>query len=126
MTFELYAPQSYVNASNAVREGHVNGCGSGVLALLVPDTVYGLSIKEACDIHDWMYAEGETDAHKEDADLVFLNNMIRIIEARTSWSLLKRLRLRRARTYYLAVHHYGGPAFWRTKNPSQNLYLAAI
>jgi hypothetical protein len=120
---ELYAPPSYVAASEAVRRAHTNGCGAGVLALLVPNTIWGLDITVACNIHDWMYGEGETMADKEEADDVFRNNLIRLIDTRTPWGWLKKLRLRRARTYYLAVHHFGGPAFWRTKNPSATLYL---
>jgi hypothetical protein len=53
---------------------------------------------------------------KEEADRVFLWNMLRIIHARTSSRILTWLRRRRAYKYYLAVKHFGGPAFWAGKN----------
>lgn len=114
----LFAPASYWTCTEATRREVVSGCGPGRgwKAFLVPETLWGLSIRAACDIHDWMYHLGETVDDKKEADRVFLNNMIRIIEARTRWSWLKRMRLRRARIYYLAVCWFGGPAFWARKN----------
>lgn len=114
----LFAPPSYWACTDAMRREIVSGCGpgSGWKAILVPETLWGLSVHEACDIHDWMYHLGETIEDKKAADRVFLNNMIRITDARTSWNWLRKLRLRRARFYYLAVCWFGGPAFWSGKN----------
>lgn len=109
----LFAPPGYWK----IPENDRGGCGPGSLGdWLVPDTIYGLSIKPACSIHDYMYSVGECDDDKTDADDVLLNNLVRIIRAATSSKLLLWLRLRRARTYYLAVHTFGGPAFWDGKN----------
>jgi len=114
----LFAPPSYWTCTEAMRREIVSGCGPGKgwKANLVPETLWGLSVHEACDIHDWMYHLGETIEDKKEADRVFLNNMIRIIDVRTKWNWLRRLRLRRAKTYYLAVCWFGGPAFWAGKN----------
>jgi hypothetical protein len=115
----LYAPEAYWKM---LAMGHQigNGCGTeGLNGKLVPDTVWGLSITEACNIHDFMYVVGETIQDKEEADRVFLNNMLRIIEGRTKWRWLSVLRGRRALTYYQAVHCFGGPAFWNGKNPER-------
>lgn len=62
------------------------------------------------------YLIGETHADKESADRSFLYNLQRRIEAQDSWWWIKKLRHRRAKTYYEAVRMFGGPAFWAGKN----------
>ena len=93
-----------------------NGCGSGWTAKIIPDSIYGLSICMACAIHDYMYEVGKTIADKEEADRVFLNNMIRIIDAKDAWYYPHSLARRRALKYYEAVHNFGGDAYWKGKN----------
>jgi len=116
--FNLWAPDSYWLATTdeirkAIGRG---GCGAGWFGdFLIPDTVWFLSIHPACKIHDWMYYHGRTLEDKNKADRVFLNNMLRLIDSQTKWSLLKWLRRRRAYTYYISVQIYGGPAYWRYK-----------
>jgi hypothetical protein len=118
----LYAPPAYWQMSAQKRARLVNGCGTrGIIGALVPDTIYFLSIREACNIHDYMYLIGETPEDRDFADLVFLYNLIRIIQAGTRFKLLKLLRIRRARKYYNAVREFGGPAFWDDKNPPENM-----
>lgn len=114
---ELYAPESYWAATPDELGQVVNGCGtSGWKGKLVPETLYGLSVSESCNIHDWMYHHGKDINDKNVADRVFLNNMIRTIEDEGGFCLLRKLRLRRARLYYRAVENFGGPAFWANKN----------
>lgn len=113
----LYAPPEFWQLTPAEKEKRCNGCGPKGYGLFIPDTIWGLRITPACDIHDFMYALGETEADKCEADRVFLNNMIRLIDAAGSWSIVRWLRQRRAMTYYQAVHELGGPAFWSGKNP---------
>ncbi len=116
----LYAPKEYWETQD--RTAICNGCGTkGLGGILVPDTLYGLSVTDACNIHDWMYAYGRSAADKEEADRVFLNNMVRIVQGRTQWGWLKSLRLRRARKYYLAVKYGGGPAYWTGKNGRETM-----
>jgi hypothetical protein len=113
---KLFAPESYYQAEEKEKDRVCNGCGAkGLGGWLVPNTLYFLSIKEACNIHDWMYEQGKTNTDKEEADRVFLNNMLRIIEGKPS-KLLNALRRQRAMKYYTAVKDYGGPAFWNCKN----------
>ena len=110
----LYEPISFTNATCHEKARVCNGCGSAKAKFdFIPDTIYGMSIKAACDRHDWMYHKGLTNADKEEADRVFLNNMLRLIEAGNK--LLKPFRRRRALKYYLAVKHFGGVAFWEGK-----------
>lgn len=116
-TVKLFAPQTYLQASPQVRNQVINGCGTaGWKGGLIPDNLLGLSIHDCCNIHDWMYEVGQTLADKEEADRVFLNNMVRLITGETWFWTVKRLRLRLAKGYYEAVQHFGGPAFWANVN----------
>ncbi len=121
----LYAPEDYWNLSPSEREEICNGCGTkGLGGWFVPDTLWGLSIKEACNIHDYMYWAGRTEANREEADRVFLNNMMRIILAE-SGVILRFFRRYRAVSYYGAVQDMGGPAFWNSKNSPETMKVAA-
>jgi len=100
-----------------------NGCGpQGWKVDLVPDSILGCRINEACDLHDVGYEVGETIEDKDSADRTMLNNAIRLIRARTTTWLAKKLLLKRrldlAWAYYEAVHRFGGPSFWdKNKKP---------
>lgn len=108
---ELFKPVSYDDASNLKRGSVCNGCGTkGLGGWFIPNTLWGLSIEECCNIHDWMYYKGSTLGNKEEADRVFLNNMLRVIAGGSRW--LRGVRRVRARNYYRAVKYFGGPAFW--------------
>lgn len=116
----LFAPKEYWKMPDDILDEITGGCGPGGFGdLLIPDTLWGLSISPACRIHDYMYAIGETLSDKDMADRVLLNNMIRIIQAKTRWKLLKLLRLRRAVIYYYSVCRFGGFAYWRGKNKDE-------
>jgi len=122
MTYQLYAPASFIAASAEVRAAVVNGCGAGGWKIdLVPDSIYGLDVSDVCDIHDWMYEAGETLADKEEADRVMLNNLLRKINAKTKYAWLRWLRRKRALKYYQAVAEFGAPAFWADKNKPENI-----
>ena len=123
----LYAPPGYIEATTEVRRLAVNGCGPGGWKIdVIPDTLWGLDITEACNIHDWMYTAGSTIDDKDEADRVFLNNMIRIVNAGTHcWPLLP-LRRRAARIYYEFVSHFGGPAFWSGKNSVDTMHTVRL
>lgn len=111
----LYEPYSYTTATCHDKKRVCNGCGSSKAKFdFIPDTVWFLAIRRACDIHDWMYHYGKTLEDKEEADRVFLNNMLRLIEAQSN-RLMKPLRRRRALKYYEAVTAFGGPCFWDGK-----------
>ena len=95
------------------------GCGPGGIGdFFVPDTVWGLSIRDACRIHDWHYRHCE-EASEEDrkrADRILRNNAQRIVDASTKWRWVKRLRYTRIKTYYKMVRAFGGPAYWNERN----------
>ncbi len=101
----------------------------------VPDTIYGLSIVEACCRHDHRYEIGGVELDKQSADREFLANMLILIEERSNrktdttgmkWYLKLYsktcdftypafLARKRALNYYEAVVRAGYSSFnWRT------------
>ena len=101
-----------------------NGCGSGWNAALVPDNWFGIDFTIPCAIHDEMYAVGKTLEDKNEADRVFLNNMIRVAD--TKWCVGKRFGRWLARKYYGVVVNYGGPAYWADKNQPKRVVEAYV
>jgi hypothetical protein len=96
------------------------GCGpGGVGDYLVPDTMWGLYIGNACRIHDWYYRwdyDNYCEARRNEADRILKNNSIRIINRYTHSNILRKLRYRRAQTYYTMVHNFGANAYWEDRN----------
>jgi len=91
-----------------------NGCGpASAMIDLVPDTIYGLKICEACDRHDCAYHFGKTIKDKHKADMQFLVNLLILVNRGNFW--LRFLRRRRALKYYEAVREGGDKAFWSGK-----------
>lgn len=122
---KLFAPETFWRIPPAERERLYKGCGPGNLGdKLVPDTMWGLSVKQACRIHDHCYEVGETEEDRQEADDVLLNNCLRLITAAGGPPLLMRLRRRRAWTYYCAVRKFGGPSFWNSKNRPEEFRAA--
>ena len=106
---KLYEPPDY--DESLVYESGGCGPGSGLGDKFVPDAILGLSIRDACLIHDFYYRYMDKSIEcKKEADRVFLNNMVRIIVDKGG--ALKCVRLRIARKYYQVVKYFGGPAFW--------------
>ena len=113
----LFAPEAYWKLTPEQKARIVNGCGPGRFgSKLVPDRLWGLSILAACEIHDYMYAVGETIEDKDEADRVFLNNMLRLIDKAGGRWIIKAMRRHAAVKYYRAVADFGGIAFWAGKN----------
>lgn len=111
---KLWSPPGYHDLTPELKKSICNGCGTkGLGGWFVPDTLYGLSIEECCNIHDFMYRVGAIIQDKQEADRTFLNNMLRVVDTGSTW--LKPFRKRRAVKYYHAVDLFGGPAFWSGK-----------
>lgn len=114
---ELYAPKEFWKLTESEKDQFRCGPGRGILEQLVPDKILGLSIRPACAIHDFMYSVAEYSIKaKEEADRVFLNNMIRLATSSGKINWLTRLRLRFVVIYYQAVKDFGGLTFWKNKN----------
>ena len=118
MDNKLFAPTGYYGLTPKEKKEICNGAGPKGKGWIIPDTMWGLSIKEAANIHDYMYHVGKTIEDKESADRSFLNNMLRVIDNKKGFfhSVLRHLRHARAKEYYNAVKYFGGPAFWSGKN----------
>ena len=126
-TATLFAPEGYWRLSEDARTELLNGCGpNGWKNRLIPDNLLWVSIKAACDIHDYMYITGRTEADREEADRVFLNNMLRIVEIRSSTWITRDIRRRLALRYYASVRDFGGPYFWAEKNPPETFQIQAV
>jgi len=100
-----------------------NGCGTdGWKGKIVPETMYGLNISIACDIHDFDYYFGMDWADKTEADNRFLDNLCRIIKHESKWwnCWLNPLRRIRAKEYHLAVKYFGSNAFIAGKEGFNN------
>jgi len=121
MKATIFAPESYWNATAKQKDSICNGCGAKDGFIKAPKNIYGIDVSICCNIHDWMYQYGLTASDKEVADRVFLNNMTRIIKQNSKNRFVKFLRLRRAKTYYIAVKYFGGDAYWLSKNINTNL-----
>lgn len=122
---KLYAPLTYWEATPEERAKVCNGCGAKD-GIKVPGTFYGLCIKEACNIHDWMYSKGKTQADKLFADAMFRLNLTLIIDSLENCvidKLLSALRHLRAGKYYMAVAKWGNTAFWVDKERNDLLNI---
>ena len=121
---KLFAPRDYWELSDEDRACY-NGCGtSGWKGAVVPETLWGLNVTRACNIHDHMYKWGQTEEERAEADRVFLNNMLRIINAHGG--CLAWLRRYRAMTYYNFVRKFGGPHYWAGKNRVEDEKVIAV
>ncbi|MHC4184133.1 MAG: hypothetical protein ACYSR0_12370, partial [Planctomycetota bacterium] len=72
MTLKLFAPPGYWETDKKIRDSW--GCGPGGLGdYLVPDTILGLSVKPACQIHDYYYRHWQDSSEdaRSMADRIF-------------------------------------------------------
>ena len=110
----LYAPDGFADLLPSERSSICNGIGaSSGLSRLVPDTIWGIYVGIAGDIHDYSYWLGGTDEDRDTADAVFYHNLLVLII--THGGLLAPLRRWRARKYYLALR-VGGKAHFNFKS----------
>jgi len=110
----IFAPVSFLLATEQQLIEVCNGCGAADSWFRPPETIYLTDVSSTCIVHDWCYSMGKTIEDKEEADRIFLNNMIRIFNRANTW--YKCLQVRRAKKYYYAVKLFGGAAFWAGKN----------
>lgn len=117
----VYAPNSYWEASEEQRAKVCNGCGAKG-GTKVPNTMWGLNIKQACNIHDWMFENGATLADFYFSNAVFIMNLaLIIVENGSKW--LAPLRLARATKYFLAVQELGQDAYWVNNIRNNKMYI---
>ena len=88
-----------------------DGCGTGWNEPIVPDTIYGLSVKPACCVHDWEFMQGGLYSDFEAANWRFFQNLLALINSVKAWWYPKALARRRALLYYEAVERFGWEIF---------------
>ena len=117
---KLYAPKSYWDSTLKLRKKITNGCGAKN-GIKVPNTMWGLDISHACNVHDWMFYEGKTLADFYFANAVFIMNLALIIMSANRWLAI--LRLARATKYFIAVQELGSSAYWvdKVENKEMNI-----
>ena len=118
MKLPLYKLISYVEATEEERSAVCNGCGAKD-GISVPNTMWGLSIKEACENHDWMFDKGITWGDFIFSNAIFLYNLTTIIINGSNFITIMP-RLYRAVKYYLAVVKWGEKAYWINKDKNEN------
>jgi hypothetical protein len=106
----LIAPEEYWQLTTEEKNKLCNGCGPKAIEQLIPDSIWGLSIINACFIHDYEYSGKVPGMTKLEADFTFLSNMIDIINmSECSW-YIRSLRLSTAWIYFKLVRMFGkGP-----------------
>ena len=101
------------------------GCGPGGIGdYIVPNTVYGLDINPACQVHDWQYRHSNdaSEEARKNHDRTLSYNSMRIVVYNTKNHILYILRRRRVKTYYQMVRAFGGRAYWdEGRNTVENL-----
>lgn len=112
----------------------INGCGpeSGIFSGVWLTSIGGICVSPACMIHDFRYWAGATLADKAEADLEFLNNLIKIValdKTTINASVSERqVRINEAVILFKVVHQYGFKSFFARKNtsPPEASYLYNI
>jgi len=77
---------------------------------LIPDRIWGLNIREACNIHDWMWRVDR--AGFSYGNRVFLDNMNHLINNGLQWKWLVKCRRHRANVYYKFVSSKAGEKYY--------------
>ena len=90
------------------------GGPGGVGDWVVPDTMWGLSVRDACrqHDHDYRFGVGASDEHRKECDQRLKENMHIIVHEKSDSWFLKQARHVRINTYYCFVRACGKSAYW--------------
>lgn len=92
-----------------------NGCGpEGWKGLLIPDTLGGIDISEACRRHDYDHFIGGSEEDRQKSNMNFFCNMVIIIRRDDTWLTNEDIALKWAIQYYIAVDD-NGKEYWNYK-----------
>jgi hypothetical protein len=85
-----------------------NGCRpGGVIGKIIPDTLIGVSVHEACNLHDLNYSIGGDTNDRKIADETFISDMLKAVEKNSKNSIGKNIRTIQAYLYYWSVRFFG-------------------
>ena len=107
----LLAPESYWKLNDDEKYEVTNGCGPERPTGLVPNSILGVDLKPACDIHDYTYAKPSSVRVRKDADDLFLVNMHELMSRNLRSAPMRFLGTIGIGLYYLAVRLLGGHYF---------------
>lgn len=112
--YNLRAIEEFWNLTPIQVSEIAHGCGpgSGWKEKIIPDTILGICITPACNIHDVEYHFGDTHEDKEEADLNLIHNALLINNKDSKFWLFKSIRRKLILSYYEAVSDFGALAFW--------------
>ena len=110
------SPRKFLSYCNGV--GSQTGWFNKLIYHFIPNTIWGLDITPASDVHDVEYAYPhifnnllEALEFKFSADKRFKRNVFTLIDTKTRWEWLKRLRKARAMEYEFILRHCGEESF---------------
>lgn len=112
--YNLRAIEEFWNLTPVEIAKIAHGCGpgSGWKEKIIPDTILGVCITPACNIHDVEYYFGDTSEDKEEADLNLIHNALLINNKDSKFWIFKSIRRKIILGYYEAVSDMGVLAFW--------------
>lgn len=114
---DLIRPVGSFKWKHTTFKGFPTCCGAGKFGdLIVPDTMWGVNVSPACQVHDDMYEMAEpswAEFHYSNA-ILFLN-CASIITANSTNFITRNARIARAAFYLLMVSTAGAPIFWGIK-----------
>lgn len=106
----LALPSWWSTIPEAHRDAQMNGCGPSSWKLKL-NTIWGLDVSPACNVHDVEYAFGN---NRSSADARFFANLCLLIAQGSRW--LFPLRMLRAFAMFTAVRE-GGAKHYLGENP---------
>ena len=96
-----------------------NGCGpSGLVGKIIPDSLLGVSVHEACNIHDVLYSKGGSSQDRKEADEDFLKMMLEKLKDSPKKPFLNSLRKFQAYLYFWSVRIFGRYFFNKLESDS--------
>ena len=107
----LLAPESYWKLTDDEKYEITNGCGPARATALIPNRIFGVNLKSACDIHDYTYTRTESVGSRREADDLLLVNMHSLLEENQKSLFLKMIGSLGAGLYYLVVRLLGETYF---------------
>lgn len=78
---------------------------------MVPNSILGVDLRPACDIHDYTYAKQDSIRDRKDADDLFLANMHKLMIRNLRSAPMRFLGTIGIGLYYLAVRLLGSHYF---------------
>ena len=110
MTYPFFVPDAYRALPPEDLAKIVNGCGpKGWRVDLVPDSLMGLCVTSECNLHDWMYSQGGSEAERQFADVVLYVTVA--FKVLMEGGHLVPLRMAGAAIFYKAVRECGAEHF---------------